>query len=175
MIVVALDGFGGRRKREPAVTELVPRALAAAGLESAQLVTGRGGSGLRHFRRIHRQVVQSPEKTLVCIGKSYGAHWCLRLLWKLYDSERAFYFRSIGLLTFDPSYVLHRMQRRIRPAPPVDYGVNVHQFGRRSGYRLSEPVQNVAIRGSHKTIEATARARVELDRILRWAREVDQP
>lgn len=174
MLVVALNGFGGTVKKTAAITDLVPRALGRLGLrKEVSLVTGRGGSGVWNFRKIYKKVEATEEKTLVFIGKSYGGHWCIRLLWKLWDTERAFDFKAMGLLTVDPSFVLHRMQRKVRVIPPVQYAVNLHQFGRRSGYRLGEPAHNIPIPGEHNPLESSPRVRAEIDKILAWGCAID--
>jgi hypothetical protein len=173
MIVVVLNGFLGKRKKHVDVTELVQQALPVLpDTKGLTLIQGRGGAGIVAFNRIYKKLARASkhDEVLLLVGKSYGAHWCVRLLWKLADREKLFGFRAVAMVTVDPAFTLSRMQRKTRPIPKINYAKNFHQYGYRSGYKLGPPAENFAIRGTHKTIERDPRIFQAIEDLLLWGR-----
>lgn len=171
MVVVVLDGFLGDRKKHLDVTELVNRAMGELpDCRGVTVIEGRGGAGILKFNKIYRKLVRHAKhnKVLLLVGKSYGAHWCVRLLWKLAKREHLFKFHAVGMVTVDPSYVLHPMQRKMKSIPQIDCAQNFHQYGPRSGYLLGPPAENTAIRGDHATIERDPRVFRAIVNLLLW-------
>lgn len=173
MIVVALNGFLGKRKKHLDVTEVVTDAMRVLpSTEGITLIQGRGGAGAVAFNRLRKKLerLSKQDEVLCLVGKSYGAHWCTRLLWKLADGEKLFDFRAVAMVTVDPAFTLSRMQKKMRPIPKINYAKNFHQYGYRSGYLLGPPAENIAIKGTHKTIERDPRIHQAIEDLLMWGR-----
>ena len=176
MQVVVLNGLLGNRKKYLDVTEVVDQvAFGDMGLprndpQCLSIRKGRGGAGPVAFKQLFNRVVDGAKNhdTLLLIGKSYGGHWCVKLLERMAETNKLGSYKRVGLLTVDPSFVLHKMQRKVVYAPPVDYAVNVHQFGPRSGYRLGPPAKNITVHAAHKDIELRPQVKAEVQSILEW-------
>ena len=171
MIVVALNGFLGKRAKHLDVTEIVDQAIGRLpDKKGITVIRGRGGAGIVAFRKIYKKLRKraGDDEVLVLVGKSYGAHWCIRLLWKLADSEKLFDFRAVAMVTVDPAFTLSKMQKKTRPLPKINYAKNFHQYGYRSGYQLGAPAKNIALKGTHKTIERNPRVFQAVEDLLLW-------
>lgn len=171
MLVVALNGFLGDRKNQVDVTELVQNSMKLLPTTSGiTLLQGRGGAGPIKFHKLHKRVARFARKehVLCLVGKNYGAHWCTKLLWKLADSEKLYHFRAVAMVTIDPSFVLHKMQRKTRPIPKVQYAKNFHQYGARSGYQLGPPAENIAVKATHKNIDGVREIASAIDDLMMW-------
>jgi len=173
MIVVALNGFLGNRAKHLDVTEIVTQAMKQLpDTDGITLIRGRGGAGPVVFKRLCKKLfkLSDQDRVLVLVGKSYGAHWATRLLWKLADKEKLFNFRAVAMVTIDPAFTLSKMQKKMRPIPKINYAKNFHQYGYRSGYLLGAPAENIAIKGTHKTIERDLRIHQAVEDLLMWGR-----
>jgi len=177
MIVVVLNGFLGDRKKHVDVTDIVAESMGRLPeTDGITLIQGRGGAGIFKFNRIRKQLsaLSKQDKVLCMVGKSYGAHWCTRLLWKLADREELFGFRAVAMVTLDPAFTLSRMQRKTRPIPKINYAKNFHQYGRRSGYLLGSPAENIAVKGRHENIEKDPGILTAIDDLMMWGRVKSQ-
>jgi len=171
MIVVALNGFLGDRKNRVDVTNIVAKSIGRLpSTDNITLIQGRGGAGIVKFTRIRKKLskLSKKDQVLCLVGKSYGAHWCTRLLWKLADREDLFNFRAVAMVTLDPAFTLSRMQRRTRSIPKINYAKNFHQYGFRSGYLIGPPTENIAVKGKHKNIEKNPLVITAIDDLLMW-------
>lgn len=175
MQIIALNGFLGARKGRVDITELLDKSLAQTPpCINYSVLRGRGGGGVRKFNQILRELKRAHKKhpVLVLMGKSYGGHWCVKLLEKLAESNHLNGYSKIGLLTVDPTYVLHKMQRVQRTIPNIDYAVNVHQYGLRSGYQLTPPAINLQVPATHSKIDAHPEVLKQVKAILKWGSSV---
>lgn len=169
-LIIALNGLLGNRKKRIDVTELVDEAIDICGTyPKSTVIKGRGGSGIGKFNKILNRIKDAKCDTLILVGKSYGGHWCVRLLEKAAEKGYLYKFKRVGILTVDPSFVLHKMQRKVRPIPKVDYAVNLHQYGHRSGYRLGYPATNIDLPATHGNIDARPEVLKEIVDLLMWA------
>jgi hypothetical protein len=156
VLIIALNGFLGARKDEVDMTEVVDRVVERLPrTDHVEVVRGHGGAGALKFRKLYKRILRESKDhdTLLLAGKSYGGHWCCRLLWKLASQEKLDRFSNVGLVTVDPSYVLHRMQKKVKQIPDIGFARNVHQYGPRSGYRLGPPAENIVVKGTHANID----------------------
>ena len=173
MVIVVLNGLLGNRKKELDVSELVAAAMKRLpDTHGVKVIRGRGGSGAWRFNKIYKQLERHSKKdeVLCLVGKSYGAHWCVRLLWKLADREKLCGFRAVAMVTVDPSFVLHRMQRKIKTIPRINWARNFHQYGPRSGYLLGPPAENVVVKAKHSNAERDPKVRRAIEDLLMWGR-----
>jgi len=173
MVVVVLNGLLGDRKREVDVSELVAAAMKRLpDTHDVKVIRGRGASGAWNFNKIYKQLKRHSKngEVLCLVGKSYGAHWCVRLLWKLADREKLCGFRAVAMVTVDPSFVLHRMQRKMRSIPKINWAKNFHQYGPRSGYLLGPPAENIAVKAKHRNVERNPRVLRAIEDLLLWGR-----
>jgi hypothetical protein len=171
LLVVALNGFLGNREKHTDVTDIVDDLLAFMPQHDyVKVIRGHGGQGPIAFNALYKQIAKFANKdtTVVFIGKSYGGHWCVRLLWRFADKDLLCKFKKVGVLTVDPSYALHRLQRKMVEIPHVDLAINIHQYGYRSGYRLGSPAENIAVPGEHTTIEKHPTVPATIKKMLQW-------
>ena len=170
MLLVVLSGFAGNRKNSLNVEDIVDDSLGMLP-EDVTVFRGRGGAGPRKFRKLLKKIEKhaGKDEVLLFVGKSYGGHWSVRLLWKLAEHEKLDKFRSVGMVTVDPAYALHKLQRKVKEIPTIEYARNVHQYGFRSGYRLGDPAKNIAINATHMDIESKARVTEEIQALFRWS------
>lgn len=171
MLVVALNGFLGSRDKHLDVTEIVDSAMGMVpARDSVDIIRGRGGAGPVKFRKLYRRVERRAdgETVLLLVGKSYGAHWCTKLLWRLAEKNRLDKFKAVGMVTVDPAYVLHKLQKKMKQIPSIPKAVNIHQFGRRSGYRIGPPATNIAVEAKHTNIEMVPLVTKEIQDLLLW-------
>lgn len=172
MLIVVLNGLLGARKNHLDMTEIVGREFHKLDPkpEKYRVLTGRGGSGIVKFKKLQNRIVDGAEnhKVLLLIGKSYGGHWCVRLLEKLAEKNVLDRYKHVGLLTVDPSFVLHKMQRKVMEIPPVDWAANIHQYGLRSGYKVGGGALNLAVEGTHARIEESPVVTEYVRKILAW-------
>jgi len=171
MLVVALNGLLGARKDEVDMTEVVEGVLDHLPYRShVEVLRGRGGAGAFKFAKLYKRILRESKDhdTLLLAGKSYGGHWCCRLLWKLASAEKLDRFANVGLVTVDPSYVLHKMQKKIKQIPEIGFARNVHQYGPRSGYRLGPPAENIVVKGTHANIDQKPAVTKAVYDLLHW-------
>jgi len=171
MLVVALNGLLGSRSRHLDVTEIVVDALHRLPIKDpVDLVKGRGGAGPIAFNKLCRRVERRADgKTvLLLVGKSYGGHWCRKLLWRLADRDLLTHFHAVGMVTVDPAYALHKLQRKMKQIPKIDKAVNIHQHGRRSGYRMGPPATNIPVKAKHTNIEMVPLVTKEIEDLILW-------
>jgi len=152
------------------VTDIVDRTLDEMGVHPT-VFRGRGGAGPRKFRALRDRIEghASRDEVLVFVGKSYGGHWSVKLLWELSKRGTLERFRAVGLLTVDPAYALHRLQHKVKEIPTIERARNVHQHGFRSGYRLGEPATNILVDSRHTDIETVKIVGDEVRGLLEWA------
>ena len=118
------------------------------------------------FKRVSR--LASEDRVILFVGKSFGAHWIVKLLWRLAEKERLEKFKAVGAVTVDPAYALHKLQRKTKSIPTIDRIVNLHQYGFRSGYRIGAPATNVALPATHGGIDTHAQVDKEVRELLLW-------
>lgn len=171
MLVVALNGFLGHRVNYLDVTEIVHSSMQVLPKrESITVITGHGGAGPIAFNRLVKKVASfsGQDRVLCLVGKSYGGHWCVKLLWRLAEQEKLDGFKAVGMVTVDPAFALYKLQKRTEPIPKIDKAVNIHQYGFRSGYRVGDPAINIEVKADHKTIEETPAVSKEIQNLLLW-------
>ena len=171
MLIVALNGFLGERRGHLDVTEIVDSAKNHVPSSCAmKIIRGRGGAGPIAFRKLYKRVAKraDDQTVLLLVGKSYGGHWCRKLLWRLADKNLLSQFKAIGMVTVDPAYALHKLQQKMKQIPKIDKAVNIHQHGRRSGYRIGPPATNIAVETKHTDIERAPEVYKEISDLLLW-------
>jgi len=171
MLVVALNGLLGSRDRHLDVTEIVADSLSLLPIKDpVDVVNGRGGAGPIAFNKLCRRVQRRADgkTTLLLVGKSYGGHWCGKLLWRLADKNLLERFHAVGMVTVDPAYALHKLQRKMKQIPKIDKAVNIHQYGKRSGYRIGPPAENIVVKAKHTTIEMVPVVTKEIEDLVMW-------
>lgn len=170
--VVVLNGLLGNRRGKLDVGDLVRQYLREIEIaELPSLYVGRGGAGAAKFNELRRHVHrQAGAEKLTLIGKSYGGHWLVRLLWKLAGDDMLHRFGQIRLVTVDPSYVLHSLNRKTKSIPEIYKATNYFQYGRRGGYRLGAPAENVVVKcARHTNIEDSAEVQKGIKSAIVWA------
>lgn len=170
--VVVLNGFLGNRRKKLDVGDLVRQYLKEVEIsDRPSLYVGRGGAGIAKFNELRRHVHrQSGAEKLVLIGKSYGAHWLVRLLWKLAGDDMLHRFGQVRLVTVDPSYVLHSVNRKTKSIPEIYKAANYFQYGRRGGYRLGPPAENIVVKcAKHTNIEDNPEVQKGIKSAIVWA------
>jgi len=171
MVVVVINGFFGNRKKHLDVSDIFDQEVQKIpNAENITVIKTRGGSGIGKLNRIFRRLKEysKQDRVLLLIGKSYGAHWCVRLLWKLANCERLSDFRAVAMVTVDPAFTLSKMQKKTKPIPKINYAKNFHQYGYRSGYLLGPPAENTALKGKHSTLETRHEVRKAISDLLLW-------
>lgn len=130
IVTAVLNGWGSSsRQRESRTANLVKSALFNRGLEGPFL--GKRSmflaSRARRFRRFIRKH-QSPELSLLCVGKSLGAR---NMVTRVLNNLPVLEYRKVGLLTIDPCWP---RDGQLRPncnrevlylSYPVTVGINV--------------------------------------------------
>lgn len=161
--VVALNGFLGNRVGLD-VTDVVNPRAEAAGLSYYRARSGRparGGAGpiaKKHFYNWCKARIID-KRTIVMVGKSYGAHWILDAIQDLGIGS------NVHALVFDPTSVLHPRECYVRPlTEPHDVTV-IRQLGPRSGYQVAG-AKDFVIAAKHSNIERTRQGRCMLDEWL---------
>lgn len=170
MVIVVLNGFLGARRTRLDVTEIVDKAVADLKVRPEGVIRGRGGAGPVKFNKLAKRVggLASQDRVLLLVGKSFGAHWIVKMLWDMAEREQLEKFKAVGALTVDPANALHKLQRKTKSIPTIDRIVNLHQYGFRSGYRIGPPATNLALAATHKGIETHARVDYEVRELLQW-------
>jgi hypothetical protein len=170
--IVVLNGFLGNRKDIPDVTDMARQVIKDHLLHVHHRYEGRGGAGIAKFKELERWTKrQAGADKLLLIGKSYGGHWCRRLLWKLAKDDFLHHFDEVRLLTVDPTNMLHSLNKKTKSLPPdVARARNFFQYGRRGGYTLGPPAENIAVKcAKHATIEQSPLVWKALSSDLCWA------
>jgi hypothetical protein len=171
MLIVALNGLLGTRDKRLDMTEIVEDAMRLLPIKDAvDVIKGRGGAGPVAFHKLCRRVKRRADgkTTLLLVGKSYGGHWCRRLLWRLADKNLLERFHAVGMVTVDPAYALHKLQRKMKQIPEIDIAINIHQYGKRSGYRLGPPAENIVVKAKHGNIEMAPIVTKKVEDLFLW-------
>jgi hypothetical protein len=170
--VVILNGLLGNRKGILDVTDMARVVVKDYRLQPGPIYEGRGGAGIGKFNSLKRWTrAQAGADKLLLVGKSYGGHWCVRLLWKLAKEDLLHEFGEIRLLTVDPSFALHSLNKKTKAIPPdVAQARNLFQYGPRGGYTLGPPAENIAVKCMrHTNIEQNPQVWKALASDLCWA------
>ena len=171
MLVVALNGLLGSRDRHLDVTEIVADSLRLLPIrDRVDVVKGRGGAGPVAFNKLYRRVkpYADGKTTLLLVGKSYGGHWCRRLLWRLAEQNLLERFHAVGMVTIDPANALHKLQKKMKQIPHIALATNIHQYGSRSGYRIGPPAENLAVVAKHGNIEMAPLVTKKIEDLVLW-------
>lgn len=171
MLVVALNGLLGSRDKRLDVTEIVADAMRLLPIKDpVDVINGRGGAGPVAFNKLCRRVKRRADgkTTLLLVGKSYGGHWCRRLLWRLADKNLLERFHAVGMVTVDPAFALHKLQKKMKQIPKIDNAVNIHQYGKRSGYRIGPPAENIVVKATHTKIEMAPMVTKKIEDLILW-------